>query len=72
MNRGLSPCGHVLGRDDALQQLADHPGADLFDLARQQCAQGERAVGQADQAVDLQADRLEHLADLAVLAFAER
>lgn len=60
---------HVLGRHDAFQKLADHPRADLLDLTGRQGSEGERTVGQADQAIDLQADRLQHLADLAVLAF---
>jgi len=51
--------------------LADHPRPHLFQLAGAQGAQGQRPVRQADQPVHLQADGLQDLADLAVLALVQ-
>ena len=51
--------------------LADHARADLLDLAGHQGPQREGAVGQADQAVHLQAQGLQHAAHLAVLALGQ-
>jgi hypothetical protein len=66
--RGDAAAGReVLGRDVFAQLFADHPGADLLDRAGLQRPQLERPVRQPYQPVDGQAQRLEHLADLAVL-----
>ena len=53
------------------EEFADHPRPHLFDLARRQGGKGEGTIGQANQPVDLEADRFQHLADLAVLALGE-
>src|SRR3954451_10590439 len=52
--------------------LAQHPGLDLLDLAFFEFAQLERAVGDADQPVHLEGEMRHHVADFAVLAFADR
>ena len=58
---------------EALAELvAQHPGLDRLDGADRQVAELERAVADADQAVDLEAERAEDVLDLAVLAFAQR
>ena len=44
---------------------------DLVDIARRQIIERERAVAGADQAADLEAEKLQHAADLPVLAFAQ-
>uniref|UniRef100_A0A0N4ZM77 LigA n=1 Tax=Parastrongyloides trichosuri TaxID=131310 RepID=A0A0N4ZM77_PARTI len=61
----------VLGTDMLGQHLADHARADFLDRSDRQGAELERTIGQADQAVDRQADALQHLADFAVLAFGD-
>src|SRR4051812_34090346 len=52
--------------------LAQHPRLDLLDLAFDEFAELERAVGDADQPVHLEAEMRHDVADLAVLAFADR
>src|SRR5262249_55382203 len=64
----LVSLGQELLSDQLAELLADHPRANLFDLARAQDAQLEGAIGEPDQAVDLEPDRFEHAANLAVLA----
>lgn len=53
------------------QLFADDPGADLFNLTHLEGAQGKGPIGQADQAIDLQAEMFEHPADFAVLALGQ-
>jgi hypothetical protein len=55
----------------AAELFAHDAGADLLHRPRRQGAQLEGAVGQPDQTVDGQAQGLEHLADLPVLALDE-
>jgi len=63
--------GQVVRVDVLGQLLADHAGPNLLDLADPQGPQREGTIGQADQPVDLQAHRFQHLADLAVLALGQ-
>src|SRR6185312_3651662 len=57
---------------EALAQLfAQHAGAHHLDAADRQVGQLERPEADADQAVDREAQRPEHILDLAVLAFAQ-
>ncbi|OHB27485.1 MAG: hypothetical protein A2790_22070 [Phenylobacterium sp. RIFCSPHIGHO2_01_FULL_69_31] len=51
--------------------LAHHARPHLFKLADAQCSQRQGPVRQADQAVHLQADRFQDLADLPVLALVQ-
>ncbi len=58
--------------DEARTKLVTQHAATHFKhLAFRQIAKLERAVGDTDQAVDLKAERAEHVLDLAVLAFAQ-
>lgn len=58
--------------DEARAELvAQGASAHFQRLAFRQVAELERTVGDADQAVDLEAERAEHVLDLAVLAFAQ-
>nr|CAI0336319.1 hypothetical protein SHINE37_40173 [Rhizobiaceae bacterium] len=58
--------------DEARAELvAQRAAADLLGMAFRQFAELERAVGDADQAVHVEAERAEHVLDLAVLAFAK-
>ena len=65
--------GQNFNRDfPALTELiAQHAALHLDDTAFFQITELERAVGHADQAVDLETERAEHVLDLAVLAFAK-
>src|SRR5580658_2662108 len=57
-----------VGRRDCLgEMLADLAGRDLFHRPRLEVGQREGTVGDADQPVDGQAQRLEHASHLAVL-----
>src|SRR6266851_5671284 len=60
-------CGHLFA-----ELLAQHPGLDLLDLAFGELAQLERTVGNPDQAVHFEPEMRQHIADFAVLAFADR
>ncbi len=51
--------------------VAQRAAAHLLGMALGQLAELERAVGNADQAVHVEAERTEHVLDLAVLAFAQ-
>ena len=53
------------------QLVAQHAAAHFQHLAFGQIAELERTVGNADQAVDLETERAEHVLDLAVLAFTQ-
>ncbi len=53
------------------QHLPDHPGTDLLDRTDGQGAELERTIGKADQPVHGQAEMLQHLADLPVLALGD-
>ena len=58
---------------DLLAELfAQHPGLDLLDLAFGEFAELERTVGHPDQPVHLEPEMRHHVADFAVLAFADR
>src|SRR6185295_4374920 len=60
-------------RCDLLAELlAQHAGLDLLDLAFDEFAELERAVGNTDQPVHLEAEMGHDVADLPVLAFADR
>ena len=64
---------HVGGIGQLLAQLvAQHLGLDRFHPADGNVAELERAIADADQPVDLKAQRAQHVLDLAVLAFAQR
>src|SRR5262249_58222102 len=52
--------------------LAQHPRRHFLDRAFGQFAELKRPERNADQAVDLEPERAEHVADLAVLALAHR
>jgi hypothetical protein len=63
--------GAGLVGEAAAELLAQHAGGHGFDFALGEVAELERAVADADEAVDLQAQGAEDVLDLAVLAFAQ-
>src|SRR6266851_4592617 len=60
-------CSHLFAK-----LLAQHAGLDLLDLTFGKLAQLERTVGNPDQAVHFEPEMRQHIADFAVLAFADR
>ncbi len=60
-----------LGGELGAELVGEHAALDQLHLALGQVEQLERAERDADQAADLEAERAEDLADLAVLAFAK-
>ena len=64
---------HTRQLRDALAELvAQHAGAHLLDRAFRQLGELERAERNADEAIHLQAEVPQHVADFAVLAFTDR
>src|SRR5438270_2033341 len=60
-------------RGNLLAELfAQHAGLDLLDLSFGEFAQLKRTIGYPDQSVHLETEMREHVAHLAVLAFADR
>src|ERR1700687_3056367 len=63
---------HTIGSGEiAGEKLAEHADRHLFDSARRQHAELERAIAGPYQAGDLDPQRFEHFLDFAVLAFAQ-
>uniref|UniRef100_UPI0031DBD086 two-component system sensor histidine kinase NtrB n=1 Tax=Achromobacter sp. TaxID=134375 RepID=UPI0031DBD086 len=70
IERRIEICLGILDQARA-ELVAQRAAAHLEHMAFRQLTELERAVGDADQAVDLEAERAEHVLDFAVLAFAQ-